>query len=342
MRRLSLVGLLALACGRNELPVASEGSPVLPAPVSRIDAAVAAVADAAPDPGPDAGPPDAAAPAAAAPLAGTLVKSDDTAGRGPCQGKRFADVLAEIWAARPELKNQPGAAPQGDGFVQVSGFVDDGGFRIILDRGTGDCLSGCLAHELWYFATDEACVPVEVGHGKDGACFDASRVPAWGVPPSLPPAHVCGADARPQNMNGSYHVRGTGLRGSCPPPSETGVDLALTLVVAQDPGDAGRGTVTINGSGEPMVDGHALPATFVRRRFSALEKFSNLPARCADERSLVVEFDFEGPFVQGPGGLVPGRLTLRWDRTVDCESTPAGAIPLSCSGGLSLVLTPQP
>ena len=78
------------------------------------------------------------------------------------------------------------------------------------------------------------------------------------------------------------------------------------------------------------------------RHFLAVEDVSNLPARCADERRMSVEFDFEGAFVEGPGGLVPGRLFLYWSRSVDCEKAPPGAIPPSCQGGLSLALSPQP
>jgi hypothetical protein len=105
----------------------------------------------------------------------------DKPGPGPCAAKTYRSLHHYIVGVWPELKNQPGASQHRDGGVVVDGFVDDTGFRFVFDRGTGDCPSGCISHELWYFETDHMCIPHQVGHCMNPPRPDpACEVPAWG------------------------------------------------------------------------------------------------------------------------------------------------------------------
>ena len=57
----------------------------------------------------------------------------------------------------------------GDGSF-IYAFATETGFAVTFKRGGGDCPAGCAENEYWYFVTDPACAPMQVGH------FNA----AWG------------------------------------------------------------------------------------------------------------------------------------------------------------------
>ena len=104
--------------------------------------------------------------------------------------------------------------------------------------------------------------------------------------------------------------------------------VPLTVTVAQTAGDLAHGTVMVQGTGEPRIDGQPLPATFTRRRFMASREVSNLPAMCIDQHQIGVTLDLEG--------VAPGRLTFTEVRSLAC---PPG--DTYCKGFLGLDLTLQ-
>jgi hypothetical protein len=101
-------------------------------------------------------------------------------GQGPCAGEKFSDVLAAIYAAHPEVKTPPGSRPLEEGFTGITAFTSPAGWKAIFDKGSGDCASGCITHERWYFEVDGSCTPVLDAHCPDSS---SCQPPAWGIPP---------------------------------------------------------------------------------------------------------------------------------------------------------------
>jgi hypothetical protein len=133
----------------------------------------------------------------------------------------------------------------------------------------------------------------------------------------------------PEDIQGTHRFRACGQRSPCADkaaPAES-VDTTITIDVTQDANDPTTGTVRVTGSGNALVDGRVLPATFRRQRFTAYEKYSNLPSTCPEEHTLMIGYDFEGF-----GGR---ELTLEEMATPDC-----GASAVYCKGSLSLTLSP--
>ena len=307
--------LLVLGCGAREPTAASA---VDPARVTR--------------------PGEVAPPANAAPGPGAPVFELAAAGVGACSGMSLQDVIAGVHAQRPELADvkelyRPDPQRGGDGSF-IHAFSQERGFALAFKRGGGDCPAGCTDNEYWYFATDESCIAREVGHyraGWDtGSCLTTSGEPLWGIPRPPDPNIVCRADNRPQLLSGTYRARGTGSRVACT--AERGsspnipVALLLSIIVTQDPADLSRGTIQIQGTGHPLIDGQPLPATFTRRRLSVSHEASNLPAACIDQHAIAFEQDLEDQR--------PGRLHFTEVRSLDC---PPGQD--YCKGLLDLELT---
>jgi hypothetical protein len=210
---------------------------------------------------------------------------------------------------------------------------EDGGFSLVFRRGSGDCPSGCIDNEYWYFQTDSKCEPQQVGHyaednSEDGTCFDVQGLPMWKTPKPMDPSYQCGADMTPQSISGSYTLGASGTQTACTDKAgaepQVAVAMAVTMTIAQDPGDLSKGTVTFQGTGSAVVDGQPLPATFKRRRFDASASWSNLPATCPEDSGVSATYDFEG--------YAPGTLRAGESRTLDCST---GAY---CKGELQLDL----
>ncbi len=64
------------------------------------------------------------------------------------------------------------------------------------------------------------------------------------------------------------------------------------MVVAQNPGDLGHGTVTITGSALAELDATPIPATFILRSLAGQLTVSNLPSMCPSERTVSIQYDF--------------------------------------------------
>jgi hypothetical protein len=270
---------------------------------------------------------------------GRPVSDPATVGTGACAGKTLQSVVDAVWILQPSLADiqRIDSSEYGfDGDFIYAYSEASGGFALIFQRGSGDCPSGCTAHEYWYFETDDTCSPQGVGHYSsawtDGNCIAVEGTPLWNEPPALDPVNVCGADKSAQNMSGTYTLQGVGdeiactaAKGDEPRVSKT---VSLQMIVAQDAQDLSKGTVTFTGIGNTAVDGHAIPATFLRRRFTASQDTSNLPSTCPEDTTLSVSFDFEGASLS--------ELRFTEMRSLSC---PESGYSDYCKGYINLTLT---
>jgi hypothetical protein len=148
----------------------------------------------------------------------------------------------------------------------------------------------------------------------------------WNHPPPPDPLTVCDQDNTPQAVSGTYQLHAAGQRTPCTAPTAAAAKVAtldetVTLVIQQDATDSSTGTVTFMSTGDPLVDGVALPARFQRMRFDAEQSTTALA--CAQSNSITARYDFEG---YQPGGI---EVNEQGDETC----TP-------CKGSMSLTLTP--
>ena len=206
-----------------------------------------------------------------------FVTSGAATASGSCGGETLQQVIDAVHSTHPELADivrifAPGTLPDGS-FIYA--FAAPTGFRLVFERGGGDCLGGCTEHEYWYFQTDASCTPVLVGsYHPDQAAGDAGcplyGTPMWAVPPPPDPLSVCGADNTPQDISGSYTLCVNGISYPCDAKgTSAGIPFhSVTMTVAQSASDLTKGTVTLGGTGVKRLDGVALDAVFTRRRFS--------------------------------------------------------------------------
>lgn len=275
---------------------------------------------------------------------GERLVSGEEEGAGPCAGVDLDSVIQKIHDDNPELSDiedifDPSLELDGDGSFIYAYRAQDKGFDIVLKRGQGDCPSGCIDNEYWYFETDESCYPVEVGHyhptnGAEG-CIEQDGKPMWGQPPNPDPALVCGEDQSAQDISGEYRFKATGLISPCLTSKEykeykdskdsDDTSITVSISITQDKDVLENGTVIVSGIGNPLIDNRPLTASFARRRFSAIEEEDNLPSKCPSEHHLSVSFDFEG--------FEDGQIRLQEIDTPDCDNAPndycKGAINLS-------------
>ena len=177
------------------------------------------------------------------------------------------------------------------------------GFALVRKVGSGDCPAGCINNEYFYYVTDENCQSQQVGHylpassvSSEGCLVDVGE-PLWGIPPARDPLLLCGTSSAAEDISGTYRLHATGSWWPCAEPGATveavWFDAVVTLSIEQDAA-LSSGTVTFEGTGEPLIDGHQLPAQFQRRRFVATYLSGSDPAACGNSITLSVAFDFEG------------------------------------------------
>jgi hypothetical protein len=261
------------------------------------------------------------------------VTSTTTPGAGPCAKATLAALLEAIRVANPTLADvktiyNPANATSDGSFIYPYQRAD-GGFDVVFKRGGGDCPAGCTDNSYRYFSTNDACVPVDVGHyhatwGADN-CLTVDGTAMWDHPPPPDPLTVCGQDNTAQDVRGTYILHASGQRTPCTTPEAKAVaiDTTVTLLVEQDVKDPSAGFVTFTGTGHPLVDGVRLSARFQRRRFDAALQSTGLPAKCPREQSVTSRYDFEN---YQPGGI---------------EVTEVGNDACSmCKGMMSVSLTP--
>ncbi|HEY5372580.1 MAG TPA: hypothetical protein VIK01_02800 [Polyangiaceae bacterium] len=254
-------------------------------------------------------------------------------GSAACAGTTLADAIAQVRALRPDLSDVTElymSNPQVGGYGSyIAAFTAaDGGFALVFKRGTGDCPAGCTQNDYWYFETDAACRIQAVGETHDSApCTPVDQQPRWGIPAAVAPRYLCGADLSPVQLSGDYDLVTCGSATACSLPGEQQsprpLPSTLSLSIQQDPADLSRGTVTLGGTGEPLLDAQPLAATFDRQSFAVHLAYSNLPAACSEQWQLDLTYDFEG--------FGPRKLHLVQTRTPDCKNAPAAY----CKGDLS-------
>lgn len=245
---------------------------------------------------------------------GRYIIDPSTPGENACAGTTLGAVLAAVRAAYPELADittiyNPARQVLGDGSFVYPYQQTGGGFAVVLKRGLGDCPSGCTENFFYYFETDAACVVAQVGryHASwgDGTCLSVEGIPRWSHPPPPNPAVVCGADNSALDQRGTYAFAAFGQSQACVVSADKGtvntVQVSVTVTITQDASDLSTGTVTLAGTGHPLVDGVALPARFSRQRFEANVLSSNLPSTCPREHNVAINYDFE---TDQPGALM--------------------------------------
>lgn len=257
---------------------------------------------------------------------GTPVTELGAVGGGVCGGTTLARAIEDARVLRPDLSDVttlfvPDPSRGGDGSFIYAFLRSDGGFALVFKRGGGDCPSGCTENDYYYFRTSANCAVEELGEthrGSDQSCIPGDQPARWGIPPAPPPSAICGADLTPQDISDRYTVVTCGRAMACATSKEMSDERALPealpLIIEQDPSDLSRGTVTLDGTGEPLIDGKALTATFSRRSFKVYIDESNLPATCIERWSLDWELDLEGFGAQ--------RLELQRVSTPDCDNQP--------------------
>jgi hypothetical protein len=267
-----------------------------------------------------------------------MISDPNTQGTGPCAGTTlgaFYNVLSQNFPfVRSRGLNTP---PFYDPNVQMlAGTYDyayqkpDGGFAIARHGGSGDCELGCTLNWYAYYSSDASCAPVQVGHYKSPPAYNSpptydpinncnivDGAPMWGRPapvdPISPmePVHDCGTSLSAKNISGTYHFKGCGSfqpLGLDPidnvPPV---VPYDITMVIAQNDQDLSQGTVTVQGTGNPLMDGRPLSATFTRWRFTAELWYDATPEDCSDTVNVWAQYDFEG-WVSGGVGFQEYKL----------------------------------
>lgn len=140
---------------------------------------------------------------------GKLLVDVSTQGSGVCAGVTAVAVIAAMQGAHPELADIPSTRDPrvaGDGSFVFSYLRDDGSFALIVKRGSGDCVAGCISKEYWYFDTDAMCKPRQVGHYDDAFndaenCYTIEGEPLWDVPAKADPAYICKAGSTASNTD---------------------------------------------------------------------------------------------------------------------------------------------
>jgi hypothetical protein len=152
----------------------------------------------------------------------------------------------------------------------------------------------------------------------------AEELPKWGIPPAAPPETICGESMAPQDLSGDHVIYLCGESSQCSTSDSKATPLpeVVSLHITQDPADLAHGTVTLSGTGEPLLDGRELSATFERRRFHVEEHVTNVPATCLESQDLVLDYDFEG--------FGPQHLSFIVVATPDCDANPGDY----CKGGI--------
>ncbi len=327
---LLIFGLCAAAgCGGDNSDGPLDGREAIPADAGSADGSVPAQSGTGTGVTTDTGVASSVAP-------GPAIFDAKTVGTGPCAGKTLQAVIDAVGVLQPSLADIQRIRPSGltiDGDFIYAFAKADGGFALAFKRGRGDCPSGCLADEYWYFETDATCAPRQSGHYSSGwstkNCVAVEGTRLWNVPRAPDPIYVCGADNSAQDVTGTYVVKADGDSTACTAAkgSEPRVPKSMTLqmIIAQDTQDPAKGTVTFTGTGHTGIDGHAIPATFSRRRFTASEKIDDQPSTCPGQTTLSAAFDFEG--------MAVSELRFSEWHTLDCPGSDR------CKGFINLKLS---
>ncbi len=253
----------------------------------------------------------------------------DDPGSAACQGQSLDDVIARAQALVPQLKavNQLYVPDpnRGDHGSFIYAFqLDNGGFALAFQLGSGDCPSGCIDHEYWYFVTTDTCEVLQVGHYRPiSAACPVGEGPMWAIPTVPPLSGVpCDKVTSLANMQGDYELVACGEEQPCAAAGKSLPVRALPGTVRisiEQSRNLAVGTVTLHGTGEPLLDERAFDATFSGRSL-AVSLDGPLSPACAQNYSLSFHYDFDG--------VGPRSLLLDFERLNTCSGN-AGA---SCKG----------
>jgi hypothetical protein len=264
------------------------------------------------------------------------VTDPSTTSGGDCENVTLGAVMAELRASYPELEDienfwDPEGELSPDG-SSIYAFTTSTGFRIIAVRGWGDCESGCINKEYWYFETGEMCALKQVGHhsrvySSAGNCFDFTGSPLWGFP-GAPPPGACGDDPTPQDVSGVHELTATGIDTACSRemPTQEKVKLTLRLEVAQDPAMPGLASVTIGGTSLEILNGSTLTGAVTGSMLTVNAQVM-VPAQgndCGATQNVSLTYDFARKY---------GSLNDEYARYADCATMDY------CKGMLQLTLT---
>jgi len=125
-----------------------------------------------------------------------------------------------------------------------------------------------------------------------------------------------------QNVSGDYEVVACGQEQTCTVAGQAPVTLPLPPMIGltvQQAKTLELGTVTLHGTGEPLLDDRPFDALFDGRSFS-VELHGPLSATCAQDYSLSFHYDFDA--------VGPRSLRLDFERLNSCSGN-AGP---SCKG----------
>lgn len=133
----------------------------------------------------------------------------NTLGQGPCAGTTLASVIAAVHTQHPELAevtdlHDPNTSGESE---SIEAFTSTGGYRLVFYRGFGDCPSGCINREYFYFETDQSCAPNAAGdyhviYDSGQNCMRVVGEPLWDIPSAEAQVSDCSTDtALPPGFN---------------------------------------------------------------------------------------------------------------------------------------------
>ncbi len=275
---------------------------------------------------------------------GPRLVSRQVTGSGACAPTTLGQAIDAVYALFPSFADitylhDPSQLTVGDGSRIHAFATPSGGFAIVIYRGSGDCPAGCTDNEYWYFETDASCTVKQIGQfhpmytsSPGGGCLSIVGAPMWATPLPYPATSFCNADNAARDISGTHALCTNGYSGTCafPATAQKAFSGDLQLVIAQT-ADLSKGTVTITGTGNALVDGVALDATFTRRRLQARKSVSNLPAKCLAEHTIDLDLDLDGD--------APGKLLVHEARSApDCAD--GGSYIPYCKASTTIQLYP--
>lgn len=272
---------------------------------------------------------------------GSAVAGASATGTGQCEGHSLGEVLMNIHAKHPELSDintffDPNAGLIGDGSF-VHAFPHDDGFRLVLTRGSGDCESGCIDKEYWYFETRTNCFPFQVGrysrkYISGSNCMELTGTPMWGFPGAPPPGDDgSGCNTTPKDVRGLHKLLSAGTRLACSHAgSAAPVGLLVTLEIEQESTDLSQASVIIDGTDNDLLDGQRFAASMtgslLRVEETVVHPGDDESPSCGASLHLTLSYDF---------ARESGSLTSEEVRYLDCSTMDY------CKGALLLSLMPE-
>lgn len=262
---------------------------------------------------------------------GTPLYARDMLGAGPCATVSLGDIIDAARALDPSTPDvsapvDPSTDPTVGEAPQVFAWTAaHGGFALAFVRGSGDCQAGCIDHEYWYFETNPtspSCTLISAGKhtrtfNSAGNCYDTAGSARWGQPTPLAASSRC----KPDGRNGTTTVCGSGPFTPCG--GNTGVyDGIVTITVAENVTDPTQGSVTLNGTRYPGVDGVPFAVKIEGSMISGSESGTDA-GPCGDKRELQFKYDRDSP--QGVAGYIHVAETK-------CADAGAG----SCQGEIAI------